>query len=125
MALPLACEPLYSCQVCQANFNVVLFTSLTSERNADLGSEEEALKLPFDIRTAERPAISFWSVIFFDFMRWSGAQTVIGNALGFCLDILHSLLLFFLFIFTAPHESKVMSQLKEPKVISAIRPTVD
>lgn len=56
-------------------------------------------------------------------MQWSGAQTVIGNAFGFCLDILQALFLFFLFLFSA-YEPKVVASLKEPKVISSFESKV-
>lgn len=91
----------------------------------DRGSEKDAVKLPFKLEFVERPVTPFLSAMFFDFMSCSGAQTVIGNALGFVLDILQALFLFFLLLFTAAHEPKVISQLREPKVMSGIGPHVD
>jgi hypothetical protein len=51
----------------------------------------------------------------------SGAQTVVGNAVGFCLDILQALFLFFLFLFSA-YEPRLLSALKEPVMSAFIAP---
>ncbi|KAI0698148.1 FAD/NAD(P)-binding domain-containing protein [Cytidiella melzeri] len=80
---------------------------------SELGSEQDAVRLPFEIRGAERQAEPHGLALFFDFMHFSGAQTVIGNSFGFCLDILQALFLFFLFLFSA-YEPRLMSALKEP-----------
>lgn len=56
-------------------------------------------------------------------MQATGAQTVIGNAFGFCLDILQALFLFFLFLFSA-YEPKLMSALREPIMSAFTTPKV-
>ena len=111
-------------QVSGMLMNRIKFANMT-EYSIELGSEADAVKLPFDIQLAERPVTPFLSAMFFDFMKWSGAQTVIGNTIGFCLDILQALFFFFLLSASSMREPRVMSQLKEPKVLSAIGPTMD
>ena len=89
----------------------------------DLGSEHDAVRLPFELEYVERKAVPFRSAIFFDLMQATGAQTVIGNAIGFCLDILQALFLFFLFLFSA-YEPRLMSALREPIMSAFATPKV-